>query len=327
MLRGNWRFVFTALGCVSVAILLWLAFLPREPYLPFDGNPEAQAADYYAGGSNCRPDVLARVRGKEAASERDRCAESAEQHRLQSNDLIQQTRAADAAQESAWMAYEATRIALAGLLGGFLTIIAAGFAAYYARRAYLETKRTADLAKDTLEIETRPFLFLESVDWKETKFEDGEMMIEFTLNILNSGVLPATNVRSWTFAEIASENERLIPDFEGKPLVIEVCPAGITRKAFEVAFFDEDEVEDFEMMRTGVFLGLRLVFDTRFTKDKLVDEFRWASAYGLREKGRVFLHRPSGDDEGPTLFDPDIQGEDAQRIGHANGDNHRRAKG
>jgi hypothetical protein len=111
-----------------------------------------------------------RLRGKEAAREADRCAEAAEQHRLQGNDLIQQTRAANAAQESAWMAYEATRISLAGLLGGFLTIIAASFAAYYARKAYLETKRTANAAfaanehnRTALALQLRPWMNLKQV--------------------------------------------------------------------------------------------------------------------------------------------------------------------
>jgi hypothetical protein len=74
------------------------------------------------------------------------------------SDLCAQWKAADAAAESAWSAYAAFWAAIVGLLIGALTLIAAGFAAKFARDAAIHTeaganeaKRAADAAEQSLE--------------------------------------------------------------------------------------------------------------------------------------------------------------------------------
>lgn len=125
-----------------IAALLWAGLRPREPDLPAYQYGERASADYQPGGAGCQPRQLASLADKgKAASERKRCADATEQHRLQREDLIQQTRAADAAQAQAATNYDLARMALWGTIGGFLTLIAASLAAVYAREAAIEARR------------------------------------------------------------------------------------------------------------------------------------------------------------------------------------------
>lgn len=145
MLRGNWGFIIAVIGCVVAAIALWTFLRPVEPRLPSYQISEAVKPDYRAGGSQCEPSVIAKLPVAEAASKRDTCEDAAEQHRLQSNDLTQQTRAADAAREGVFLNYNQAVLAVIGVIVGLFTLIAAGFAAWYAKRAADETKASAEL--------------------------------------------------------------------------------------------------------------------------------------------------------------------------------------
>jgi hypothetical protein len=107
---------------------------PGQPDLPSYQHTEGRDPNYQAGGSSCQPSVLSTIRdSREAARERERCAKETEDHALQSNDLIQQARAADASQAQAWLAYQMAWMGVYGTIGGFLTLLAAAAAAFYAR--------------------------------------------------------------------------------------------------------------------------------------------------------------------------------------------------
>lgn len=144
MPRGNWGFFAAILGCLAAAIALWTFLRPVEPRLPSYQISEAVKPDYRAGGSQCEPSVIAKLSGVEAARKIDSCEDAAEQHRLQSNDLTQQTRAADAAREGVFLNYNQAVLTVAGLIVGGFTLMAAGFAAWYAKRAADETRRSAE---------------------------------------------------------------------------------------------------------------------------------------------------------------------------------------
>jgi hypothetical protein len=123
--------------------LLWTNLEPRQPDLPTYQYGEGPSADYEPGGARCEPAVLAAIRdNRKAAAERERCSDAAEEHRLKSDDLVQQTRAANAADQSARTNYDLARMALWGTIGGFLTLIAASLAAYYARDAAKASRET-----------------------------------------------------------------------------------------------------------------------------------------------------------------------------------------
>lgn len=126
--------IVAAAGIISA--LLFVGLNPREPNLPAYHYGERASADYQTGGASCDPRALATIRDNgKATIERKRCAEAAEEHRLKSEDLVQQARAADAAQAQTWLNFYLARMALWGTIGGFLTLIAASLAAFYARDA------------------------------------------------------------------------------------------------------------------------------------------------------------------------------------------------
>jgi hypothetical protein len=58
---------------------------------------DARASKYYAGGETCQPSQIETIRDwRERFRKREACAKEAEDYRLQTNDLIQQTRIAEA---------------------------------------------------------------------------------------------------------------------------------------------------------------------------------------------------------------------------------------
>jgi hypothetical protein len=144
--RGVLAFVVVALSLT----VLWVGLKPGEPNLPRYQGFERQEAGHRPGGSGCDPSRLARltIPSREAANERDRCTEAAEEYRLKANDLIQQTRSAEAAEAIVGLTYGQSSMAHVGLILGFVTTVAAIAAAIYARQAASETMRSARAAAD-----------------------------------------------------------------------------------------------------------------------------------------------------------------------------------
>lgn len=125
--------------------MIWILAKPAQPAVQSYQYEGAQNGNYKPGGSRCEPNILATIRdSRKAARERDACSKEAEEYRLQSNDLVQQTRAADAAQAQADLGYQGTWLTFLQTIGGFLTLIAAIAAAAYARDAANEGRKTAD---------------------------------------------------------------------------------------------------------------------------------------------------------------------------------------
>lgn len=217
MPRSYRDFILTAVGIVaSAAILSWLLY-PERPQLAGEPTRQEQQPGYRAGGPDCLLAEIADLRGRERARRTVTCQEAEEQHRLAANDLVQQRRAADAANASAVLSYEQTRIAAWGVFLGFITMASAIAAAWFARRAAVATEETVKIAqeasagaRDALEIaernakaaedayahardisrqEVRPWVFVENV-----KLTDGRNTI--TLALKNYGKTPARNVEA-----------------------------------------------------------------------------------------------------------------------------------
>lgn len=119
---------------VSIAFVVWW-LRPQEPKFSSDAGYQEQDPAYYPGGRRCQPLIINRLPWRERLERAEACRESAEMHRLQVNDLIQQRRAAYAAEASAVYANNQTWIALIGFAVGFLTLCAAIVAAYFAKKA------------------------------------------------------------------------------------------------------------------------------------------------------------------------------------------------
>lgn len=194
MLKRNWG-VLLAIG-VSLIIsgALYATLQPRQPNLPQYDYGKGSAPDYYPGGSRCQPTILASIRDRrEALRERERCAEQAEQHRLQSDDLVQQTRAANAAEAQAWLAEHLAWLGLYGTIGGFLTLVAAAAAAIYARDAAKAAREHLAHAKDVAVAELRAYVAKRRITMAQFKANTWRVESGF----VNNGKTPATEVRRY----------------------------------------------------------------------------------------------------------------------------------
>lgn len=133
---------FAALLIVAISVLTWWLY-PTEPELLGDAGYEEARTVFHPGGYDCQARQIDAVPAPKRTERRSQCEAMAEEHRLQVNDLLQQRRAASAAEASAAATYSQTRIAAWGLLLGGLTMGAAIAAAYYARSAALHAEQTA----------------------------------------------------------------------------------------------------------------------------------------------------------------------------------------
>lgn len=209
--------VVAALAACSVA--LWVLLEPRGPNLARYEESGKKQADYHPGDSDCHPSRLARLRlpTREAEDQRERCAEAAEEYRLKTNDLVQQTRSADAAEAVVALTYDQSQIALASLILGVLTLVAASAAALYASQAASETKRSADAAERAVEAaaranqinreaymaDQRPWLSVSYAPHSGLEWTDSHCFFDIAFSLKNSGRTPALKA----FVEI-----RLMPD-------------------------------------------------------------------------------------------------------------------
>lgn len=130
------------------------------------------------------------------------------EHEERQSDLCAQWKAADAAAEAAVASQRQVWIGGVGLVLGLLTLVAAAFAAYFAKRAATATEDTVAIARDTalaaISVQ-RPWLRLE-VFLADHKFDnpdcfsfrEGTASIIFNIRAKNLGGRPATNVQYFT---------------------------------------------------------------------------------------------------------------------------------
>lgn len=145
MPSGNRRFVAAIAGlaiAVGTASLLAWSLYPEQPKLSGLAAKQEQRVDYRAGGTDCQPSEIGLLAGRERARRSIACQEAEEQHRLQTNDLIQQRRSADAADAMTVLSYQQTGIAAWGMALGFITMAAAIAAAFYARSAAVHSDKS-----------------------------------------------------------------------------------------------------------------------------------------------------------------------------------------
>ena len=194
MSTGN-RNVIIALGLIALLTIL-IAFWtwPVAPKLALYGEENPRAGEYHPGGKNCEPEALASIRdGGKRASQTDACRKEAEEYRLSTNDLIQQTRAANAAQAQANIASQQLWTGWLQTLGGFLTLAAAAGAAIYARDAAKHTREANELARSHHQEALRPYIFV-SKGWFE--IDDNFQPIAH-LELKNFGQSPSIDTQTW----------------------------------------------------------------------------------------------------------------------------------
>jgi hypothetical protein len=156
MPRGYRLFGLAAFGWLSLA-----ASPPSQG--AGDKNPNGQQA--YTSDLKR---IAAALEKLSAAQAPDQGCEDGQDDR--SSDLCAQWKAADSASASALWAENTFYLGIAGLVIGLFTLLAAASAAWYARNAWLETKRTADTADDgfrlaekSARMQLRPYVFVKEI--------------------------------------------------------------------------------------------------------------------------------------------------------------------
>jgi hypothetical protein len=231
------RFVLGAVLVLELAALLYVYLVPARPLPGHFQN--AGYSEYRPGGSRCDPARLATLKERQALVERDRCQEAAEEYRLKSDDLTQQTRSADATEAIVELTYNQSRMMAVGTAIGFLTFIAAMFAVLYARSAAVEARRGASadegqlrLARQVTEAELRPYLFIDRV---EVEPDARENYTTYKLKIFykNYGKLPARMVRVRCDAYFTDDLSELRKNvFRARIISIPVVAPGHERRTF-----------------------------------------------------------------------------------------------
>ena len=124
------------------------------------------------------------------------------------SDLCAQWKAADAARNS-------FVLGIFGAAIGFATLLAAGFAAMYAKEAALHTQAGAEAAKEALaharlisDAELRPYLFIEKMEMKDVD-PDFSSLKRVEAVLKNYGITPARNIRCKMFVYLAGNS--LVP--------------------------------------------------------------------------------------------------------------------
>lgn len=188
------RYLFAIIiGYLTIAVVSWVLLRPPPFELTGRQDQKAQRSAYSPGSPRCYPSRISSLPAGEASDERYRCEQAAEEYRLKSDDLVQQTRAADAAYAIVDLTYRQTLISLAAALVGLLTLGAAVYAAWYARRAAEETGRGAEAAEGSLTLsrnvskaELRPWIATECAV-KRFQADDKQISCEYEIVFSNLG--------------------------------------------------------------------------------------------------------------------------------------------
>ncbi len=152
MVTSN-RLRIIALGIVTVlAIGIGVWTWPSPPKRVSNGGVNALNSSYRSGDERCDPARITAIQKlRDRESKAIECAKDAEEYRLSTADLIQQTRAANAAEAQAEIASQQLWTGWLQTIGGFLTLAAAVSAAIFARDAAVETKRSVNVSMIGLE--------------------------------------------------------------------------------------------------------------------------------------------------------------------------------
>jgi hypothetical protein len=202
---------------ISVAAFLVLsgltvwAWFEFQPHVPAPANQiTAQPNNgYQAGGAQCGPRALAAITDEaERQLKAEACAQAQEDYRLNKDDLVQQTRAANAGAIMADLARDQTRIAvLQSLLTAWGTLLIVG--ALVVSVADLRQGREAN--RDAI----RAYVYAKSatVNW-------GENGVRIVISVANDGETPARWFSITGTAEIRPIGSGDPPIFKGgKPSV------------------------------------------------------------------------------------------------------------
>lgn len=184
MLRGYRSFILAVVGVLIGSALIWAYLKPPYPSLPTEEYQKAADGKYSPGSPACYPSRLDSLSKREASDERYRCEQGAEEHRLKSDDLVQQTRAADAAYVMAGLSYNQSLMMLAGTILGLLTLVSAFAAVLYAKRAATAAEESQRDQRRVTNAQIRAHVFITKM---RLVLKKGEWLVRTTMT--NQGSL------------------------------------------------------------------------------------------------------------------------------------------
>lgn len=179
-------------------VVIGSAFYPKATSLPIRKFEDARHGAVSQAPLDCQSSAIAKMKSDAAAEQFIECAKQAEQHRLDTNDLIQQTRAADAAAAQVDLSVQAIWLSFIQTLAVFMTLVAAIAAALYARRAAAAAKNTYELDKTVSAHVDRPWLCLNVTVCSDLKLVDQKTTtFKVDVHVENIGARPAHDVTTW----------------------------------------------------------------------------------------------------------------------------------
>ncbi len=193
MLKSERGFLAFIAICLLSAGVVWTGMRPDYPNLPSSEYKRANIGKYSPGSPTCLPSHLRSLPDGEAADEQYRCEVQAEEHRLQNDDLVQQTRSANAASAAVDLAYRQMLIELAGGIFGLLTLLAAAYAAWYAKKAAEAGHAANQIAATNHQQALSPYIAVSSASFKI----DNNFQPIAHVELKNYGQSPALDVETW----------------------------------------------------------------------------------------------------------------------------------
>jgi hypothetical protein len=235
-----------------MAVLLW----PRTAALPNYEWDKTAYSEYSPGGASCQPAAIAALpTERERARKREACEEAAEQHRIDTNDLKQQTRSADAAAAAVVVAEWQAKATVLGLIIGFYTLVAAASAAYFAALAGSAAQGSLALERHAKSAQVRPYLYVDHIDLVEREPHEYRVTIWFK----NYGSTPARHIQVRSFCYFGGDmlNLREFADYNHL-FDAGVAPPNHTRRTFEFFYLTPNRL--YRLTRRTSRLILRLEY-------------------------------------------------------------------
>ena len=142
MIKGERKFAVAIVIVIILAAIASAFAIPKYPDLPTHDWLYERDESYYPGAAKCTPSRLSKLPELDAADEKYRCDMALE--REKNLEIIQAMRSADASVASVEISYRQTLIAIIGAVFGIFTLVAAAFAAWYARAGAIAARGTQD---------------------------------------------------------------------------------------------------------------------------------------------------------------------------------------
>lgn len=202
-------YVLTALA-VSGAV--WITLQPPAYSPPsLEESAQSQQPGASTGDTTCSPEYVAGLPSpRERLEQAARCQNEHEQHRLSQEDLIQQTRAASAAEANALLSVNQAKIGAMQAAFTSLASFAAALAVFYAAKAARYTQRQVKIAKRTANRQLRAYLIVDA----GSAGYDINGVLHISPSLKNVGQTPAHKVRYMADTALLTLEQAKRYDFE-----------------------------------------------------------------------------------------------------------------